>query len=646
MDKKRCIWPDSKRCLLIQKFVTLGMFVILTSTQIWAISKNRINFTAMSTGFVINYVVCLTFHYVEVALIAILDRAVQKKSLYLLRCWYLARNAVFSVEVTISMTHTQLYFGKLEPQYPISGVMPTTIYWIWGWWAYLVFDMICLIVHIVELEAKESKCWTIFRQANIGRIIYAQALFYFIPLLHYIYIHSYQFVDAFLKPVDKRPEKILLGMYAAKVLLLLLLFPLSFIIYRGIQERDISKVAKFYVLNYILVYPMVLMVNIRSFLEGKDADNSFLTFLIEMVYYFIQYQILNFLVIELVIQFKLPTPKFVDLETMGKEFHKLRVKENQAFFNSVRISARDLKLCDEPEVGRGQFGKVYKGVLFERQMFPWIQSCFMNRVPQQFVAIKVLKQVEGLEYAMAVMKELTILRKVGSHRHLVKFLGCCTWTEKKSDFSGIVLEYCASGSLMDYLRSIDENGDIDKRELLRFSKETAEAMVFLADKKIVHADLATRNILLDGERRVKLSDFGMSLQLYYYQVYQTSIAEVFPFRWMAPESLSELHFSTKTDSWTFGVVLWEIWTLGATPFVEWQWSSNFVKAIIGGLRLEKPELASDLMYHIMRHCWQVNPASRPDFPDLFMRLSALAYHDVQDKSHNFSYDKRNTRYNV
>lgn len=182
---------------------------------------------------------------------------------------------------------------------------------------------------------------------------------------------------------------------------------------------------------------MVLMVNIRSFLEGKDADNSFLTFLIEMVYYFIQYQILNFLVIELVIQFKLPTPKFVDLETMGKEFHKLRVKENQAFFNSVRISARDLKLCDEPEVGRGQFGKVYKGVLFERQMFPWIQSCFMNRVPQQFVAIKVLKQVEGLEYAMAVMKELTILRKVGSHRHLVKFLGCCTWTEKKSDFSGV-----------------------------------------------------------------------------------------------------------------------------------------------------------------------------------------------------------------
>jgi len=128
-----------------------------------------------------------------------------------------------------------------------------------------------------------------------------------------------------------------------------------------------------------------------------------------------------------------------------------------------------------------------------------------------------------------------------------------------------------------------------------WSKQIAEGMEYLGSRKVIHGDLAARNILLDEKRIVKITDFGLSRQLYDYNDYIKKQQEPLPWRWMALESLKYMTFSVHSDVWSFGVTLWEIFSLGEIPYPGCAWTLDFVDDLEEGLRMGKPKYAAPEM---------------------------------------------------
>ncbi len=124
--------------------------------------------------------------------------------------------------------------------------------------------------------------------------------------------------------------------------------------------------------------------------------------------------------------------------------------------------------------------------------------------------------------------------------------------------------------------------------------QIVDGMHFLSEHKIIHGDLAARNVLLDQNLTAKISDFGLSRQIYCH----TSSAKLcrhtmLPWGWMAPEVIGTMKMSSKSDVWSFGVTLWEIYTLGNVPYGALEWNPFFCQQLKCGLRLERPHYAND-----------------------------------------------------
>lgn len=192
----------------------------------------------------------------------------------------------------------------------------------------------------------------------------------------------------------------------------------------------------------------------------------------------------------------------------------------------------------------------------------------------------------------------------------------------------VFVELCELGSLQKYLRNNDTQYQVDQRSALntqadldRWSREIGNGMEFLAEKKVVHADLATRNILLTFDRTAKISDFGLSRRLYNYSEYVKKQQEPLPWRWMAPEALRRLEFNEKTDVYAYGVTLWEIYSLGDLPHPGATWEPELAARLERGeLCLDRPQFCPSSMYSIMRKCWATNPALRPTFAQINFEL--------------------------
>jgi len=126
-------------------------------------------------------------------------------------------------------------------------------------------------------------------------------------------------------------------------------------------------------------------------------------------------------------------------------------------------------------------------------------------------------------------------------------------------------------------------------DLFRWSREIANGMCYLASKKVVHADLASRNVLLTLDKEAKICDFGLSRRLYDYSNYVKQNQEPLPWRWMPPEALKFLQFNEKSDVWAYGVTLWEMYSLGEKPYPGLSWDLNFADLLEDGLRLLEPK---------------------------------------------------------
>ncbi|KFZ52021.1 Tyrosine-protein kinase BTK, partial [Podiceps cristatus] len=256
-------------------------------------------------------------------------------------------------------------------------------------------------------------------------------------------------------------------------------------------------------------------------------------------------------------------------------------------YGSWEIDPKDLTFLKE--LGTGQFGVVKYG--------KWRG--------QYNVAIKMIR--EGSMSEDEFIDEAKVMMNL-SHEKLVQLYGVCT--KQRPIF--IITEYMANGCLLNFLRETRRR--FQPAELLEMCKDVCEAMEYLESKQFLHRDLAARNCLVNDQGIVKVSDFGLSRYVLDDE-YTSSMGSKFPVRWSPPEVLLYSKFSSKSDIWAFGVLMWEVYSLGKMPYERFN-NSETTEHVIQGLRLYRPQQASERVYAIMYSCWHEKAEERPTFTAL------------------------------
>ncbi|OAD56447.1 Fibroblast growth factor receptor 3 [Eufriesea mexicana] len=247
-------------------------------------------------------------------------------------------------------------------------------------------------------------------------------------------------------------------------------------------------------------------------------------------------------------------------------------------------------------LGSGAYGIVMLGSLQEK---------FDNVID---VAVKMLKDNATTEELENFRKEMLIMKFVNQHPNIVSLIGCCHLYDKPV----LVVEYCCKGDLQTYLKT-----------------------EFLSSNRIVHRDLAARNILVCADRKVKISDFGLSRDVYQENLYKKTGSGKLPLKWMAIEAITHQTYTTYSDVWSFGILLWEIVTMGAIPYPGIS-TSAILKLLKSGYRMEQPVSCSVELYNIMFSCWNERPQSRPVFTELKESLDKLLSYQSDNKYLNMN----------
>ncbi|KAM6469296.1 macrophage colony-stimulating factor 1 receptor [Liasis olivaceus] len=162
----------------------------------------------------------------------------------------------------------------------------------------------------------------------------------------------------------------------------------------------------------------------------------------------------------------------------------------------------------------------------------------------------------------------------------------------------------------------EDSHSLDLFDLLQFSNQVAQGMTFLASKNCIHRDLAARNVLVADGLVAKICDFGLARDIMNDTNYVVKGNARLPVKWMAPESIFECVYTIQSDVWSYGILLWEIFSLGRSPYPGMKVNSKFYSLVKEGYHMGRPDFAPDDMYNIMTACWELEPTQRPTFSQI------------------------------
>nr|VZI43954.1 unnamed protein product [Spirometra erinaceieuropaei] len=270
----------------------------------------------------------------------------------------------------------------------------------------------------------------------------------------------------------------------------------------------------------------------------------------------------------------------------------------QSSFDDWEIDRNEI--MTRHKLGSGQYGDVYEAV--------W-------RRYNSVVAVKTLKQDVNLNLS-DFLAEAAIMKNL-NHKNLVRLLGVCT---REPPFY-IVTEYIPHGNLLNYLRQRSP-GELTPPILLYMAVQIASGMAYLEAKSFIHRDLAARNCLVGDNNVIKVADFGLARCMQLHDTYTARNGAKFPIKWTAPEGLAYFRFSSKSDIWAFGVVLWELATYGLSPYPGVELHGVY-QLLEKGYRMERPHGCPEAVYSIMLRCWAWEPADRPTFAEVRQELERM-----------------------
>ena len=283
------------------------------------------------------------------------------------------------------------------------------------------------------------------------------------------------------------------------------------------------------------------------------------------------------------------------------------------------------------ELGEGAFGRVFKA------RAPGLKC---NDQTAEFVAVKTLKEDNMLEVFCKEVKTLIQF----NHPHIIQLLAVCSKHSQKC----MIFEYMSLGGLDDLLRQSDPDncsrgeGEgsvfITSSDFIHCSLQVAEGLAYLANQRYVHRDIAARNCLVTHGLVVKIGDFGLSRQVNNMDYYRVGGTHGYmPVRWMPPEALLFGKFTTQSDVWSFGILVWEIYTFGHQPYYGLS-NHEVIDAVKTGKILVCPELCPASMYDIMKRCWTRSPSKRPTMETVLGRLMVLTTgHRTAESTAEISY---------
>uniref|UniRef100_A0A6Q2YWJ4 Tyrosine-protein kinase n=1 Tax=Esox lucius TaxID=8010 RepID=A0A6Q2YWJ4_ESOLU len=249
-------------------------------------------------------------------------------------------------------------------------------------------------------------------------------------------------------------------------------------------------------------------------------------------------------------------------------------------------------------LGKGNFGEVFKGTL-------------RDKTP---VAVKTCKEDLPQELKIKFLSEARILKQY-DHENIVKLIGVCT--QRQPIY--IVMELVPGGDFLSFLRK--KKDDLKTKQLVKFACDAAAGMAYLEHKNCIHRDLAARNCLVGESNLLKISDFGMSRQEDD-GIYSSSGLKQIPIKWTAPEALNYGRYSSESDVWSYGILLWETFSLGVCPYPGMT-NQQAREQVEKGYRMSCPQKCPEEVYKVMQKCWEYKPENRPKFADLQKELAAV-----------------------
>uniref|UniRef100_A0A4X2KPK4 receptor protein-tyrosine kinase n=1 Tax=Vombatus ursinus TaxID=29139 RepID=A0A4X2KPK4_VOMUR len=280
------------------------------------------------------------------------------------------------------------------------------------------------------------------------------------------------------------------------------------------------------------------------------------------------------------------------------------------------------------DIGEGAFGRVFQA------RAPGLRPY----EPFTMVAVKMLKEEASADMQADFQREAALMAEF-DHPNIVRLLGVCAVGKPMC----LLFEYMAYGDLNEYLRNMSprtvcnlSHSNLATRvrlsspgppplccaEQLCIARQVAAGMAYLSERKFVHRDLATRNCLVGNNMVVKIADFGLSRNIYSADYYKANENDAIPIRWMPPESIFYNRYTTESDVWAYGVVLWEIFSYGLQPYYGMA-HEEVIFYVRDGNILSCPENCPLELYNLMRLCWSKLPADRPSFTSIHRILQRM-----------------------